>query len=266
MKELKEIRFRARGSFVSLFSTISLISLVSLACNTLAPPRPPLEWDTSGGTVIALADTGGGMLYEPNAMADAVLYGDGTLRWVTYASGRARQVQVATLTPDEVRAVLAGFVDAGFFGWDPHYSPGLVYDAPSSCLHVTLSSGVHSVCETLSGAPRAFWRLYSDLAAGAGATGTPYMPARGYLRVTDFGPTPPGGNATFAEWPAAALGLSLADVAATDGQWLEGPALAFAWETVNAAPLNPLLRDGDHFYQAQLLVPGVTIMQPPENP
>lgn len=259
---MKEIRFRARGSFISLISLISL----ALACNTLAPPRPPIEWDTSAGTVIVLADTGGGMLYEPNAVSDAVLYGDGTLRWVTYASGGARQVYVATLTADEVRAVLADFVDAGFFGWDPHYSPGLVYDAPSSCLHVTLASGVHSVCETLSGAPRAFGRLYQALASGAGHSGSPYVPARGFLRVTDLGPTPPGGSAPFAEWPAASLGLSLADLAASDGAWLEGPGLAFAWEAVNAAPLNPLLREGEHFYQAQLMVPGVTIMQPPAEP
>ena len=102
MKEQKEIRFRTRGSFISLIAFVSLIFL-SLACNTLLPPRPPLEWDTSAGVVIVLADTGGGMLYEPNALADAVLYGDGTLRWVTYASGGARQVYVATLTPDEVK-------------------------------------------------------------------------------------------------------------------------------------------------------------------
>jgi hypothetical protein len=240
--------------------------LASLACNTLLPPRPLVEWDPSPEALIVQANTGGGMLYEPNAMPEARLWGDGRLVWVIYDGSGARQVLAAMLTSDEVGHVLQGFVDAGFFGWDDHYSPGIVYDAPSTCLNVNLLTRSKSVCETLSGAPRAFGRLYGDLAAGAGQAGSAFVPERGYLSLTDLGPALPAGSAVTAEWPAEALGVALADVAATPGQWLEGEALAFAWGTTNAAPLYPILHEGEHYYQAQLLVPGVTTMQPPEEP
>lgn len=270
MRELKEIPLRAQRASISRISFISLIFLLfaSLACNTLLPPRPAIEWDSAPDRLIVQAYTGGGMLYEPNAMPDARLWGDGRLVWVTYAGSGARQVFTATLTPDEVRALLASFVDAGFFGWDDHYSPGLVYDAPSTCLNVTLLSEVKSVCETLSGAPRAFGRLYNEVAGGAGHANTaaPFVPARGYLRITPLGPTLPSGNAITAEWPAAALGLALADLANSEGAWLEGEALALAWEATNAEPLYPILHDGEGYYQAQLMVEGVTTSQPPEEP
>jgi hypothetical protein len=243
-----------------------VLLLAQLACNTLLPPRPPIAWDPSPTALIVEAITGGGMLYEPNAMPDARLWGDGRLVWVAYAGSGAREVFTVTLTPDEMTEVLAGFVDAGFFGWDDYYSPGVVYDAPSTCLRVTLSSESQSVCETLSGAPAAFGRLYRDLAAGAGqaSRGSAFVPAQGYLNLTDLGSAAPGGVSV--EWPAADLGLALADVAATPGQWIEGEALAFAWGATNANPLYPILHDGDHYYQVQLLVPGVTAMQPPAEP
>ena len=257
------------NSFIAPISFISLSSLLlaSLACNTLLPPRPAVEWDPQAETVIVEADTGGGMLYEPNALPDAVLLGDGTLRWVEHTNHGARQVYTAALTSDEMTALLSDFVNAGFFGWEPYYSPGIVYDAPSSCLHVSLVSETHVVCETLSGAPRAFGRLYQDLASGAGhaAEAVAFEPERGFLRVTDLGPALPGGSTLTADWPASALGVGLAELTASGGGWLEGEALAVAWNTINLAPLYPILRDG-HYYQAQLLVPGVTSIQPPEEP
>ncbi len=204
------------------------------------------------------------MLYEPNAIPDARLWGDGRLVWTQYDGTGARQVLTATLTPDEVRALLADFVSAGYFGWDNHYSPGIVYDAPSTCLRVSLASDSHSVCETLSGAPRAFDRLYAHLAAGAGAAGTPFVPASGLLSVTALGPDLPVGSAAV-EWPAPTLGLGLDSVAGGAGQWLEAEALTFAWNAINAEPTFPLFHDGDTYYQAQLRVPGVTAQEPPEK-
>jgi hypothetical protein len=36
-----------------------------------------------------------------------------------------------------------------------------------------------------------------------------------------------------------------------------------AWTVVNNNPLNPILQDGDAYYQVQLLVSGVTGIEPP---
>jgi hypothetical protein len=160
--------------------------------------------------------------------------------------------------------LLNEFVGAGFFGWDDHYSPGRVYDAPSTCLRVTLSSASHGVCETISGAPVRFRELFSLLASGAGQAGAPYVPERGYLLLTPLFGGPPGSSP--AGWSPDATGHSLAEAAATGGLWLEGDALAFVWAVVNGNPLQPVFWDGESYYAAQLLIPGVTVIAPPTGP
>jgi hypothetical protein len=203
------------------------------------------------------------MLYEPNAIYSARLWGDGRLIWLTYDSPiGARAVWTATLTPEAMTTLLQDFVRAGFFGWDDHYSPGLVYDAPSTCLRVTLATLAHGVCETISGAPVRFRELFSLAASGAGQAGVSYIPERGYLTLLPLGGRPPGSLA--AGWSPEITGLPLAEAAATGGLWLEGDALAFVWQTVNASPLQPVFRDGESYYTAQLLIPGVTVIAPPE--
>jgi hypothetical protein len=202
------------------------------------------------------------MLYEPNAIYSARLWGDGRLIWVTYApSGGARQVWAATLTPEAMMDLLQDIAGAGFFGWDDHYSPGIVYDAPSTCVRVTLAAVAHGVCETLSGAPVRFRELFSLLASGAGQSGVPYVPEGGYLLLSPLlgGPT----GSLPAGWSPEATGLTLAEAAATGGLWLEGDALGFVWAGVNANPLQPVFSDGESYYTAQLLIPGVTVIAPP---
>src|SRR5262245_37055470 len=132
-----------------------LLLLPSLACNTLFPPRPPVEWNAVANNVVLQASSGGGMLYDPNPMPFAQLRGDGRFIWVE-GSSSGRRVKVANLTTDQVRQLLQTIVDAGFFGWKDSYSPGVVYDAPATCLTVSLSSGSKSVCEMVSGAPAKF--------------------------------------------------------------------------------------------------------------
>jgi hypothetical protein len=63
-------------------------------------------------------------------------------------------------------------------------------------------------------------------------------------------------------WPSQQLGLKLGEVG--EGQWVDGDALRLAWKVMNKNPLNPVLRDGDTDYQLQLLVPGVTGLEPPK--
>jgi hypothetical protein len=239
--------------------------LASLACNALLPPQPALEWDQDPAAVIVEAHVGGGMLYEPNAIYSARLWGDGRLFWLTFGSPiGARTVWTATLTSEAMRDLLKQFANAGFFGWDDHYSPGLVHDAPSRCLRVTLAAAAHGVCETISGAPARFWELYSLVAAGAGQAGVPYIPERGYLTLFPLGGRPP--DSMPAAWPREVTGLTLAEAAAAGGLWLEGEALAFVWEAVNANPLQPVIWDGESYYTAQLLVPGLTVIAPPPDP
>ena len=234
--------------------------LPALACNTFFPPRPPVAWNTVADNVVIQAYSGGGMLYDPNPMPFAQLRGDGRFIWVV-GGDNGRQVKVASLTTDQVRQLLQTIVDAGFFGWKDTYSPGIVYDAPSTCLTVSLTSASKSVCETLSGAPAKFHDLLSLLGSGAGAAGADFVPQRGYLKVTPVGASQAAGGPTVVAWPSQQLGLKLADVG--QGQWITGDALRLAWSAVNANPLNPILQDGDTYYQAQLLVAGVTGIEPP---
>ncbi len=242
-----------RPSFVAL----AALGLATLACNTLLPPRPPIEWNAAPDAVIAQAHTGGGMLYEPNLTYEARLWGDGRLIWTDYDQGGARELFITTLSAADMTALLQDFVDAGFFGWDDTYSPGLVYDAPASCLSVSLAAAYQSVCEVLEGAPRQFGPLYSRLASGAGGSAAPYLPERAYLSLTPAGPT-----ASTVLWPAE-LTPTLAAVASQGGAWIESDALTFAWASVNAEPLQPVFREGDAYYSVQLLVPGVTVISPP---
>jgi len=231
--------------------------LTALACNTLLPPRPPIEWNTAPEAVIAQAHTGGGMLYEPNLTYHASLWGDGRIIWTGYDNQGRRELFITTLSAADMTALLQDFVDAGFFGWDTTYSPGLVYDAPSSCLSVSLAAAYQSVCEVLEGAPRPFGPLYARLASGAGGPAAPYVPERAYLRLNPAGP-----NAATAPWPAE-LTPTLAIVARQGGAWIEGDALAFAWAAVNAEPLQPVFQEAGAYYSVQLLVPGVTVISPP---
>jgi len=237
-----------------------LFLLPSLACNTLFPPRPPVQWQADPDSVVIQASSGGGMLYESNPMPWARLRGDGQFIW-TESSGNGRKVKVATLSASQVRQLLQTIVDDGFFGWKDEYSPGVVYDAPSTCLSVNLTGASKTVCETLSGAPARFHDLLNTLGAGAGAVGADFVPQRGYLKVTPQPSGPAQAGVLVVAWPSQQLGLKLAEVG--DGKWIEGDALRLAWTVVNDNPLNPILQDGDVFYQAQVLVPGVTGIEPP---
>lgn len=251
---------QGRLSLVFRLSSFVLLVLPALACS-LFPPRPKVEWNDAADNVVVQASIGGGLLFEPNPMPVARLWGDGRLIWVLSDNGGGRRVLVATLNPDQVRKLLQTFVDDGFFGWKDSYSPGQVYDAASTCLSVSLASVSKSVCETLSGAPARFDDLFSLMGSGAGATGTDFVPERGYLKVTPLGAALPQASSPVVAWPAGQLGLQLADVG--EGRWIDGAALRLAWGAVNADPLNAILQDGAVYYRAQVFVAGVTGNEPP---
>src|ERR1700687_1959620 len=76
------MRVRLSSPAPRLFVGFVLLVLPALACTTLFPPHPPVDWNAAPNNVVIQASSGGGMLYEPNPMPFARLRGDGQLIWV----------------------------------------------------------------------------------------------------------------------------------------------------------------------------------------
>src|SRR5258708_23727417 len=110
MKRLPSISFVLR-----LLSFVVFI-LPALACSTssLFPPRPRVEWNNGPNNVVIQASSGGGMLYEPNPMPAARLWGDGRLIWVVGDANGGRRGLIATRTPHPMRQLLQTLVDDAF--------------------------------------------------------------------------------------------------------------------------------------------------------
>jgi hypothetical protein len=244
-----------------LFVIITL-ALAALACSTVAPPRPALEWDESPEAVIIEAYSGGGLVPQTwilNNLPVARVYGDGRIVWVEWGGDGKRTVYEGTLTREQMTALLTQFSDAGFFGWDNFYGPvETVYDAGTTTLNVNLLSESKGVSEYFEGAPAKFNDLLNTLSEGAGATGTAFAPATGYL--TAF---PAGDNSQPSDyrWPDETAGFTLAE--ATGGRTIEGEALALAWEIVNAQYYS-LVESGGQQYQLALQIPGLSQVEPPQ--
>jgi hypothetical protein len=243
-----------------LLVPFSFLTLALLACNTLFPPKPPVAWDTSPDVLIIRNDTSGGMMYDPNGMPDVQIWGDGHMVWVANDpnGNGGRKVFTATLTPAQMTALLQKFVDGGFFGLKDFYEPNAqVYDAPSTCLYVNLSSVSKSVCDQMGNAPAKFYELERELTNNV--TAADYIPAQGYLTAIPFDSTP---NNSQMEWPAQSLGLSLQDTGG--GVWVEGEALELAWRVVNTSPYNAVVGENGRYYTLTLLIPGITRQPPPQ--
>lgn len=236
------------------------LALAALACNTVAPPRPPLEWDTAADALIIEAYHAGGLApqnYILNEIPLARVYGDGRIVWVE-SEGLRRRIYQGTLTEAELRSLLTQFSDAGFFGWEPLYGPvNEVRDAGSLVLAVNLKSGRTQVVEYLEGAPPKFHALLDAVSSGAGVVGVEYTPTTAYLIALPAvgSPQPPSYI-----WPDAEVGFTLAE--AVGGRYVEGQALALAWDIVNTDYLARVESDG-RTYQLAVQVPGISRVAPP---
>jgi hypothetical protein len=245
--------------------TVATLLVAALACNTLLPPRPALEWDASPEAVVIQATFCCGfvpMEVAVNYIPDATVWGDGRIVWVLQSAGGGRQVLEGRLSADEMRALLGQFVDAGFFGWDDSYANYNVTDLASQCLTVSLTGEHKTVCEYYEGAPRAFHTLYDYVSGGAGAVGADYVPERGYVTAYPLTEFDPAGLQVW-PWPAEAAGFSLAE--AGGGRWVEGEALQTAWTAVNGSFWGHALQDGDSYYRLTVQVPGLSQSAPPEE-
>lgn len=243
-----------------IFLLVVALSLAALACVTVLPPRPVLEWDTSPDAVVIEAYVVGGMVpmnYHQNYIPEVRVFGDGRVVWVEWQDAH-RTVLEGHLTQDELRTVLEEFSSAGFFGWENFYEPdSMIYDAPTSTLRVNLLSINKSVSEYVEGAPAQYGVLWARVASGAGATGAEFVPENGYLLATLINGT--GFTATHI-WPDEATGLTLSEV--TAGQYVQGEALAAAWRIINESQYATVESDGALYFIA-LQIPGISYQAPP---
>jgi len=237
---------------------LALPLLTSLACNTLLPPRPAVEWDHSPEAVVLRGTFCCGLVpqyYAENYIPEVLIWGDGRIVWVDDQASGTRRVSEGTFTEAELAALLQRFVDAGFFGWADSYANYNVTDLPTQCLHLNLLSVSKSVCEYYEGAPAAFHTLYAEAASGAGAEGTEFVPTEGLLTVFPAGDPSNLTSEDYLDWDPAVTGLSLADV--TGAAPVDGNALALAWRAVNRSAWSPLVREGETFYYLVVTIPGL---------
>jgi len=242
-----------------------ILFITQLACNTLVPPRPEGTWDPRPEALIVRGTFCCGFVPEmvvQNYIPDVQIWGDGRMIWTqTGSANNQRRVLEAYLTPDEMTQLLQRAVNDGFFGWQDNYADYSVTDMSSQCLAIELSSVRKSVCEYYQGAPKAFHTLYAYLAGGAGMSGADFVPTRGYLTAysQNYGGQPP--TTVNFHWPADSLGFSLSE--ATNGKWIEGEALAFAWRVVNENSWGEAIQEDEDYYQITVQIPGVNQVEPP---
>ncbi len=257
------IRRRRRVILVGC-GVLALLVAAGLAYGRLRQPRPTVAWDSDPQAVVLRATFCCGFVSDVqwlNTLHAAQIWGDGRIVWVEWLEAGGRRVLTGQLTTEQMTGLLQRYVNAGFFGWDEQYYPvSIVTDQASRCVQVNLTSVGHTVCEYVGGAPAAFQELFDVTTNGVGVAGEAYMPGRGYVTAYQDTFSP---SIAAADWPAAALGVTLADV--TQGVWLDGEALALAWQIVNDDPRNALVRDGE-YYRLTVRLPGLSDREPPTPP
>lgn len=231
----------------------------------LAPTEPAPAWRADPQAKIVTATYCCGLVpvhVKTNYIPAAQIWGDGRIIWTQFDPAGRRQVLVGRLSSERVAALLDGVVAEGFFEWQERYiAPNSPTDLPSKCLTIQVENRTKRVCEYFEGAPQAFHDFFDVIASGAGVTGEPYVPERAYLTAEQRGQA--AASAEILDWDDGALGVSLDQ--ASQGMWLEqGPALARAWDVVNASAWQPLVKQGEDIYLLVLQVPGVSMTEPPE--
>jgi hypothetical protein len=245
---------------------------VSLIEATPTPTREPpsavidVQWDTSPSARIVRyysPSTTAGMAgaYDRRYYVPEVqVWGNGRIMWVVKERG-SRRVLEGQLTTEQMKALLQRIVEAGFFGWEERYYVPGGHSFPFMYLEVNLTRHSKEVAEH-GGAPEAFYELVELLEGGAAAEGHEYVPTRGYLTATGLGPPEQIGATPEAQWPETTAGFALNEVG--DGRYIEGEALAFAWQAVNQYTRAPVYVEskGD-LYTIMVQIPGVSYAEPP---
>lgn len=241
---------------------LGLLPAALLACATYIPVVPAFEWDRAADhELVSYACYGGLMPQEAmdNDIPTYRLWGDGRALWVEEQSNGARRVLTATLSDDQIRAVLNEMAQRRFFTMADSYEPSsTVYDGVACVLRASLIDTTKSVNALTGGTPPDdFWTLAGWLAQGAGITGVDYVPERGYLFATPVSATPTSPTHT---WPAEGIGgVRLVD--AVGGIEVEGDALRAAWDIVNAGIYSAVESEGVP-YHLHVQIEGVTTNYP----
>jgi hypothetical protein len=170
--------------------------------------------------------------------------------------GRARAHMRRSPDPgQEMEALLQRVVEAGFFEWEDEYYTAGGHSMPPMHLMVNLVARSKEISEH-GGASDAYYELEELLRRGAGVEGHEYVPTRGYLTVE-----PLSADLEGPEWP---VGASVTPDEVGEGTYIEGRALAFAWELVNRNPTAPVyvIYEGAP-YRIMVRVPGISYFDPP---
>jgi hypothetical protein len=150
-----------------------------------------------------------------------------------------------------MKSLLQRIVDASFFEWNDYYDALGGNSWTPRLFRVNLIGRSKEISEH-GAAPPAFYELQDFIKNGAGAEGNEFVPTRGYLTVSQF----PGATIE-RKWPDAAIvGFTLDRVG--EGRYIQGEALAFAWQAVNQNPTAPMLVESSgQVYAIMIQIPGV---------
>ena len=111
---------------------IMIMATLPSGCTTIAPPGQATttatapDWDPSPATIAVEALQCCGLApgwFSENYVPHARVWGDGRIVWAEYNETGQRRVLEGRLTPEQMRALMARIVQAGFLQWDERYQP-----------------------------------------------------------------------------------------------------------------------------------------------
>ncbi len=262
---------RPSKSRLPIIAKVFVLCLLILSACQINMRNPEIEWCASADAqIISYSDPIRFPGIQPtwqdermdNHLPEGVLYGDGRFLWVEYKyenGNVTRRVKESRLTKDEMTGVLQRFVDAGFFRWKDEYVGWQQEDGPpATILDVHLTS-VQKTVIVNGEPPEGFNELVAWFGNGAGMHSTDYAPQQVYLSAY---PEFFENDLNVPSWPGSRFGFGLEEVS-DQPRFIEGDALAFAWQLINDNPASPLVRDEGQIYLITLQVPDYSSVNPP---
>lgn len=210
-----------------------------------------ITWDTSPNEVIAQYGIVGGFRVRPSAteLPQWTLYGDGTVVFTGEgmpSTGFTTPVLVGKLTDEEIRTLLSGVAEDGFWELEERYNLLDITDVTTALLYISQSDKAQQVTVYPAGnenTPEAFVAVMNRLLATRSMAATEYVATDFTLiaeAMGDLGEMPAENQAMFTEWNVE--GVTLAD-SLGDGQKVDA-AQAEAIQAFIATNSNRADEDG----------------------
>lgn len=202
-----------------------------------------------------------------NYIPEGILFGDGRILWVKYVYKdgiTSRFMKQGFLSSEQIQALLQQFADSGFFSWKDQYSGSFIEDGPpAKSITVFLRDYSKSVVVSNAPPPQGFDELFSTIRSGAGVEDQDYRPDRAFLRAyRQFDQWGIDQASQIDSWPAESFGFSLAELESetgiAKGRYVDGKALAFVWQVINANPQQPLVEEEGVWYLLTLQITGLS--------